>query len=219
MAFGTTYDFDLVNSGTTSWQYFFLVGPAGTSFVGGATAGEITTHCVAGQPDGLPDEIECGPLSGAGLGPGAHTLFVATSSATAACGSAFQLDVIPIGGSTPTRVPDVMPAGGCSAAVPPAPGTPSVVTPPAVHGAPVVGGRLTAAPPSWSVTPTQVRYQWQLCAATACRAIVRATGLVLRLVTRDAGHSVRIVATASVGDVELTSASARVAVRAKRSVG
>src|SRR5207237_3390182 len=34
---GARYDFVLFNSGTSRWQYFFLVGPAGTTFVGGGT--------------------------------------------------------------------------------------------------------------------------------------------------------------------------------------
>ncbi len=70
-ASGSSYDFDLVNTGTTAWQFFTLLAPPGTTFVGGATAGEATVHCAVGQPDGLPNEVECGPLSLSGS-PAGH---------------------------------------------------------------------------------------------------------------------------------------------------
>src|ERR1700761_1630743 len=75
---GQTYDFNLLNTGTTGWQEFELAGPTGTTFVGGALIGEITAHCVVGQPDGGANEIECVPFSAAGLAPGTRIGFVAT---------------------------------------------------------------------------------------------------------------------------------------------
>src|ERR1700733_10902620 len=56
---GHNYDFALVNSGTTAWRSFYLIAPAGTSFVGGTTGNEASAPCVVGPPD----QIECGPLS------------------------------------------------------------------------------------------------------------------------------------------------------------
>ena len=63
VATGTTYYFDFVNTGTAAWQFFTVVGPPGTIFVGGTTANEQSARCIAGQPDGQANEIECGPLS------------------------------------------------------------------------------------------------------------------------------------------------------------
>lgn len=208
---GTSTDVDLVNTGSTAWQSFVVIAPAGTTFLGGATAGEITAHCVAGQPDGRPNEVECGPLSGAGVVPGAQTLFVATSTSPLPCGSPIQLEVISTGRTAPTRVADVTPASTCSPGPAPPPARPQLAVPAVIHGTAVVGGRLTASPPAWTAPSTGLRYRWQLC-SPACRPIARANGPGLRLVAREAGHSVRVVATASVGGVGVTSASARVAV-------
>jgi hypothetical protein len=209
-ATGQAYAFNLANSGTTAWQYFYLVGPPGTSFVGGATAGEITVHCAAGQPDGQANEIECGPISAAGLAPSGHIVFVATVGAPAVCGAAFQVDVSPTGSTPFTRVADATPAGAC-AGTPPA-----VVAPPTLRGATTVGSRLTASAPTWSEPPARVSYQWQLCASTGCRPIKGATALTLELTKRDAGHSVRLVAAATIEGVNLTTMSKKLAIRLRR---
>jgi hypothetical protein len=66
---------------------------AGASFVGGANAAEATARCVPAQPDGLANEIECGPLSPSLSPPTAHFGFVATLRAPVACGASFQLEV------------------------------------------------------------------------------------------------------------------------------
>jgi hypothetical protein len=113
---GSTLDFDLVNSGTTSWQYFDLVAPLGATFAGGATAGESTARCVSGQPDGLANEIGCGPLSSSGAAPSTQILFVAAMSNAAACGAPFELDVSSTGSTPYTRVSDVTFAGTCGGA-------------------------------------------------------------------------------------------------------
>lgn len=206
---GQTYDFNLLNTGTTAWQYFALVGPSGTTFVGGATIGEITTHCVAGQPDGGENEIECGPISSAGLAPGTRIGFVATMSSTPPCGAPFQLEVSSTGTLPYTPVANATFAGSCTA-VPP-----EVVTPPALRGTPVVGDRLTATPPVWNTMPTEVTYQWQLCTATRCVPIKNHTSLALSLTAADAGHTVRIVTTATFDPGKLTSSSKRLRVHAR----
>jgi hypothetical protein len=204
---GQTYDFNLLNTGSTPWQYFVLVGPPGTTFVGGATIGEITAHCVVGQPDGGSNEIECGPISAAGLAVNTRVGFVATVSAGPACGAPFQLDVSSTGVLPYTPADAVTFAGTC--AIVPAP----TLGPPAIHGTPVVGERLTAAQPAVSQTPTQLTYQWQLCTPTGCRAIKDAAKLTLTLTAKDAGHTVRIVATATFATGTLTSDSKKIAVR------
>jgi hypothetical protein len=211
---GQTYDFNLLNTGTTAWQYFELVGPSGTTFVGGATIGEITARCLAGQPDGGTNEIECGPISSAGLAPGTRIGFVATMSATPACGAPFQLEVSSTGTLPYTPAATATFAGSCTAP-PRGVVTPAVINPPALRGTPVVGARLTAASPVWNTTPTQVVYQWQLCAATRCLPIKSRTSLALSLTSADAGHTVRIVATATFGSGKLGSDSKQLRVRAR----
>jgi hypothetical protein len=199
-----TYYFTLLNSGTTIWQYFVLVGPAGASFIGGTTGIENSAHCVPGQPDGVASEIECGPLTTA---VSAHLGFVATLAAPVACGVPFQFEVSSNGAASFTRLGDATLSGSCTAAVPEA------LTPPAVRGTPTVGRTLTATPATWSATPTRVAYQWQRCTRTGCVPISGATKLSLKLTKRVAGHTVRIVATATFDSVRVESASKRTAVR------
>ena len=205
---GRTYYFALFNNGTTTWQFFSLVGPPGTVFVGGATVtGESTARCVLAQPDGTADEIECGPLSPTAAPSTAHFTFVAVLSAPVACGAPFRLEVSSTGTRPYASVGDVTYAGSCTAV------KPAAVTRPAIHGTPAVGGALKASAPTWSAPPTRVAYQWQLCSAATCSAIKGATRLTLRLDKRDAGRAVRIVATATVDGVTVTSASKTVVVR------
>ncbi len=205
-----SYAFDLLNTGTTPWQYFSLVAPSGAIFIGGATVGEITARCTPGQPDGEANEIACGPLSGTGIAPNTRVVFVGTLTVAPACGSPFQLAV------SSTGVPPYTPAGnatytGSCVAGP----LPTVVRPPAVHGTQVSGDRLVATPPTWNAAPTRVAYQWQSCTLSGCRPMAGQRTLALRLSPRDAGHTVRIVATATFGTFVLTSASKRIAVRAR----
>jgi hypothetical protein len=199
-----TYYFTLFNGGTTIWQYFVLTGPAGTSFVGGTTGIENSAHCVPGQPDGVVNEIECGPLT---LAAGVHLGFVATLAAPVTCGAPFRLDVSSNAAASFTRVGDVTLSGSCTAA------TPEAITPPAIHGTPAVGRTLTATPPTWTATPTRVVYRWQLCAKTGCASITAATKLSLKLTKRVAGHTVRIVATATFDSRQVESVSKRIYVR------
>ena len=163
-----TYDFNLFNAGTTIWQYFVLIAPEGASIVGGANSAEATARCVPGQPDGLANEIECGPLSPSLSPPSAHFGFVATLRAPVACGAPFQLEVSSNGAATFTRVGDAVLTGSCGAASPP-----RAVRAPLIHGRPLVGRTLVADAPTWSATPTRVTYQWQRCTATSCSRIPR----------------------------------------------
>jgi hypothetical protein len=199
-----TYDFVLANGGSTPWASFVLVGPAGTAFVGGATVGEITARCVAGQPDGLANEIECGPLSGAGIAPGARVVFAGTMSSAPGCGAAFQLQVSATGAPPFAPAGDATPTSGC------APSPPATLAAPTIHGKARVGRTLTAS----ISAPAPVSYRWQRCTGPRCRAIPGATKRTLVLARADAGHSVRVVATASVEGSELTSESKPVAVAA-----
>jgi hypothetical protein len=208
-ATGTTYYFDFVNSGTAAWQFFTVVGPPGTTFIGGANAAEQMARCVVGQPDGLPNEIECGPLS-PNLAPAhTHISFVVTLSAPAACGARFQLAVSSTGVLPFTSAPDVTEAGPCTVA------SPTAIAPPTLHGTPAAGRTLTATPPTWSAAPTRVAYRWQRCTAAGCSPLPGANSLKLALTRADVGRSVRLVATALVDGATIVSTSKKLAVRAR----
>jgi hypothetical protein len=207
---GPTYDFNLFNSGTTAWQYFILVGASGTQFVGGTTGNEGSARCVVGQPDGLANEIECGPVSASVIPPNGHIAFVATLSAFPECGAPFQLYASSTGTPPFSRVGDATFAGSCTA-VPP-----TAVAPPSLHGVPIVGRTLTAVAPTWSGTPTRVTYQWQLCTEAGCAPIKSATRLTLKLTQRTAGHTVRIASIATFDGQKVESLSKKVAVRVRK---
>ena len=209
-ATGTTYYFDLVNTGTAAWQSFYLVAPAGTTFIGATSSAEASARCIVGQPDGQANEIECGPLPLSAAPIHAHLGLVATLAAPAACGASFQLAVSSTSTLPYTSTPNVTETSPCEIT------SPKALTPPLLHGTPVVGHTVTASPPAWSSAPTRVDYRWQRCAATTCLRIAGATGLRLALTRRDAGHSVRLVATATVDGDTLTSNSKKLAVRARR---
>ena len=176
--------------------------------MGGANSAEATARCVPGQPDGLANEIECGPLSPSLSPPSGHFGFVATLRAPVACGAPFQLEVSSNGAATFTRVGDAVLTGSCGAA-----SQPRAVRAPLIHGRPLVGRTLVAVAPTWSATPTRVTYQWQRCTATSCSRIPGATTRTLLLTKRDARHSVRIVATAAIDGQDVESSSERVRVR------
>ena len=199
------YYFVLFNSGTASWQYFDVVGPPGTTFVGGGTMSESTPRCVVGPPD----EIECGPLGATLAAPLVHLGFAATTAAPITCGSPFALYVSATGDRPFTRVGDATFAGSCD------PTPPYALRPPTISGTPLVGRTLTAVAPIWSVTPTRVAYHWELCSKSSCTAIRRATTLRLKLTSADRAHSVRIVAIAMLNGVATTSRSGKLAVRAR----
>jgi hypothetical protein len=201
-----TYDFTFLNSGTATWQYFYVVGPPGTTFVGGGTISEASPHCGVGEPDGRPDEIECGPMPASLAPPGVHFGFTATVAAPVACGAPFQLYVSSTGVAPFTRADDIPFAGSC------APVAPHALRAPTIAGFPIVGRTLTAAAPVWSAAPTRSSYSWQRCTKSSCAAIRGATSLRLRLTQPDAGHSVRIVATAVVDAKTLTSPSGKLAI-------
>jgi hypothetical protein len=206
---GKSAYFVLTNTGTAAWQSFYVVGPPGTTFVAGANTAEITARCVAGQPDGLPNEIECGPLS-ANVAP-AHgqMTFAATLTAPVACGATFQLAVSSTGTLPFTQAGALTQSGSCTGA------SPTAVAPPRLRGTAAVGHVLSATPPTWSSTPTHVTYRWQRCARAACVPIANASRLTLRLASRDAGRSVRFVATATIDGTTVVSRSAKLAVRTR----
>ena len=86
---------------------------------------------------------------------------------------------------------------------------PHALRPPIVLGKHKIGNTVQATLPDWDSTPTRVTYQWQLCTGTRCVAIRGATKLTLKLLAAWAGHSVRIVATATAPGGSAKSASTR----------
>jgi hypothetical protein len=110
-ASGSSFQVALVNSGTTAWQFFTLTAPPGTTFAGGATQGESTARCTPGQPDGLPNELECGPLA---VAPGARVGVVATVTGTAGCAAALHLAVSSTGIPPFSQATDVVPSSSCA---------------------------------------------------------------------------------------------------------
>jgi len=201
-----TYDFVFLNTGSAAWQYFYVVGPRGTAFVGGGTISESSPRCAVGEPDGSADEIECGPL-GANLAPPlVHLGFTATVAAPVPCGAPFQLYVSSTGVAPFTRADDLVFTGSCAATAPHA------LAPPTISGTPVVGHTLTARAAAWSSPPSRVSYGWQRCKRTTCSAIRGATRLRLKLTKPDAGRTVRVVATATVDGATVISRSGKVAV-------
>lgn len=207
---GSTYYFVLTNSGTAAWQFLYLVGPPGTTFIGGANTAEATAHCTPGQPDGFPNELECGPMSASVAPAHLQMTLAATLAAPVACGATFQLAVSSTGTLPFTPGDAVTESRSCTGTAP------AALTPPALHGTPAVGHTLTATPPRWSATPTRVTYHWQRCASGICSSIANATRLTLRLTRPDAGRSVRVVATALVDGTTVESSSKKLAVRARR---
>lgn len=207
---GTTYYLDLVNTGTVAWQSFYLVAPAGTTIIGGTSSGEASARCIVGQPDGRPNEIECGPLPLSAAPIHAHLGLVVTVAAPVACGAQFQLAVSSTSTMPYTNAPNVTEAAPCAVS------SPRALSLPLLQGTAVGGHTVTASPPAWSSAPTRVSYRWQRCAANACAQIAGATRLRLTLTRQDAGHSVRLVATAVVDGTTLTSTSKKLAVRVRR---
>jgi len=207
---GRAYDFVLVNSGSTSWRNFYLVAPQGTSFVGGTTGNEGSASCVIGQPDGSPREIECGPLSPGVMPPHAQVAFVATTTSESVCGTTFQLFVNSADGASFTPVADVTAGAGCGAR------PPRLVARPKLRGTPIVGSTIRATAAIWSAAPTHVRYRWERCAGSSCTTISGASGLMLLLTKRDAGHTVRLIVTATIAGEEVRASSSTLAVRTRR---
>jgi hypothetical protein len=70
---------------------------------------------------------------------------------------------------------------------------------PMISGAAIGGQTLTASHGSWTNSPTGYSDQWQDCdtAGNACSAIAGATGLSYTLKASDAGHTIRLLETAS----------------------
>jgi len=177
---GATYDFTLRNTGTTAWQAFGVVAPAGGAFVGGTTSNEGSVHCTVGPPT----TITCGPISTAGLPAGAAIEFTAVMQAPVACGAPFQFSVSSSGVQPFTQVGDAVFTGSCA--------PPHLVRATRVRR---IGRIVTLVPPAWSVPPEEVAYRWQRCTGSRCIAVHSATGTRI-----SSAHAVRAIVTATFAD-------------------
>jgi hypothetical protein len=81
----------------------------------------------------------------------------------------------------------------------PPPPAPTNTVAPTVSGIAQVGQTLTASAGTWSGSPTSFAYQWQDCSSSgkSCSNVSGATAPGYQLASSDAGHTVRVVVTAS----------------------
>ena len=82
---------------------------------------------------------------------------------------------------------------------------------PTVSGSAVEGQTLSSTTGSWEGSPTSYGYQWEDCntAGEACVNIAKATSSTYKLTSADAGHTLRVIVTATneLGSSEATSAA------------
>jgi hypothetical protein len=81
----------------------------------------------------------------------------------------------------------------------PPPPAPTNTVLPSITGTAQVGDTLTASTGTWTEAPTSFEYQWEECnpAGKSCTDVNGATASSLQLVPGDAGHTLRVVVTAS----------------------
>jgi hypothetical protein len=85
---------------------------------------------------------------------------------------------------------------------------PSNTTAPAVTGTAKVGQTLTVSNGSWTGSPTEFAYQWQRCtSSSSCAGITGATSQTYKIVSADAGRTLRAVVTAKNADGSSTANS------------
>lgn len=201
---GHDYDFALVNSGTIAWQSFYLLAPAGVTFLGGTTGNEASAVCAVGPPN----EIECGPLVPSTVPPLAGVSFVATTTTAAVCGRSFALFVSTDGVSY-VGAGDLVASPACGRQAPRALARPSI------RGVSKIGAIVRVAAVRWSAPPSRVTYRWERCTMKRCITIAGAAGPSLRITRADAGHTVRAVVTATVAGLQVRVVSRDVFVRAR----
>jgi hypothetical protein len=90
---------------------------------------------------------------------------------------------------------------------------PSNTAPPTISGTPQVGKTLTASNGTWTNSPTSYMYQWKRCntSGASCVNVANGTNKTYTLVGADAGHTMRVVVTASNADGSASATSAQTA--------
>lgn|GEM_PF-3004702 len=108
--------------------------------------------------------------------------------------------------TVPAGPPATVPAGPTAPAPPPAttPGPGTAAAPvnlgePVISGTVAAGDVLSVSPGSWSGDPSSFSYQWQDCSAsgTGCVSVAGARSSTYTVGTRDAGHTLEAVVTAT----------------------
>jgi hypothetical protein len=81
----------------------------------------------------------------------------------------------------------------------PPPGTPANTAPPTIEGTAEEGQMLSANAGTWTESPTSFKYQWKDCSSSgeACTNIGKATSSTYTIASRNVGHTIRVVVTAS----------------------
>ena len=79
------------------------------------------------------------------------------------------------------------------------PPAPTNSEPPVISGSAEVGQKLTSTTGTWTGAPSEFSYQWQQCETSGegCANISGAEGSTYALASRDVGHTVRVVVTAT----------------------
>jgi hypothetical protein len=127
------------------------------------------------------------------------------SDIAGATGSTYKLASTDVGHTIRLRVKASNSAGSSEASSEPTsavtapPHTPTNTTPPVVSGPAEAGQTLTSSTGTWTSAPTEFSYQWQQCEASGngCANISGAEGSTYVLASRDVGHTVRAVVTAT----------------------
>jgi hypothetical protein len=88
---------------------------------------------------------------------------------------------------------------------------PSNTAPPTISGTPQVGKTLTASNGTWTNSPTSYTYQWKRCntSGASCVNVANGTNKTYTLVGADAGHTMRVVVTATNADGSASATSAQ----------
>ena len=84
---------------------------------------------------------------------------------------------------------------------------PVATTAPKLSGSTTVGGKLAATLGGWTGVGNTYAYQWQVSNGSSWANLAGATGSTLTLVSADAGHSIRVLVTATNADGSSSSAS------------
>jgi hypothetical protein len=98
------------------------------------------------------------------------------------------------GSSSATSLPTQTVAAAPTPAPTPAP--PANTAPPTISGSAVQGQTLTAAPGTWTNSPTSYTYQWQDCTSSGCTNISGATASSYVLQASDVGKTIAVTVTA-----------------------
>ena len=152
--------------------------------------------------------LRCDDLAGNGCGSIAGATNVTYVLVQADVGKAITVRVTASNGVNPAGTAD-------SALDGPVSGPPANMLPPTISGTTAVGDTLTAATGTWSGYPAPTfSYQWRSCdsAGANCSDLATQTASTYVITIADAGHTIRVVVTATNGSGSSSATSATVGV-------